>query len=114
MYKILILTGNVEERSLLYDLLQEFEEEFELYEAREKEEALRIIRSKNIQIVITDRQANLYGISEAYSQLEIIESGEQKDELKRKLTGAIHRIVKREVDKHTWKAEEIISVFLHR
>ena len=31
MYKILILTGNVEERSLLYDTLQEFDEEFDGY-----------------------------------------------------------------------------------
>lgn len=109
MYKILILTENVEERSLLYDLLHDFEEEFELYEAREKEEVLRIINSKNIQIVIKDRQANLYGISESYSKLEIIEIGEQKDALKRNLTGAIRRIVKREVDKHTWNAEEMMS-----
>ena len=109
MYKILILTGNVEERSLLYDLLQEFEEEFELYEAREKEEALRIINSKKIQIVITERQANLYGICESCPQLEIIEIGEQKDDLKRNLIGAIRRIVKLEVDKHTRNVEKMMS-----
>lgn len=109
MYKILILTGNVEERSLLYDTLQEFDEEFELYEAKVEEDALRIINSKNIQIVIKDQQTNLYEINKSCPLLEIIEIGEQKELLKQSLIEAIRRIIKREVDEHTWKVEEKIN-----
>ena len=103
MYKILILTGNVEERSLLYDTLQEFDEEFELYEAKVEEDALQVINSKNIQIVIKDRQINLYEINKTYPLIEIIEIGEQKESLKQSLIEAIRRIIKREVDEHTWQ-----------
>ncbi len=121
MYKILILNGNVDERSLLYDVLREFDEEFELYEAKEKEDTLRIIHSKNIQIVITDRHTNLYEIYENYPYLEIIMIGNeqpifadnircvkeplQKDDLKQMLIEAIHHIIKREEEGSVWEVE---------
>lgn len=112
MYKILILTGNVEERSLLYDTLQEFDEEFELYEAKAEEDALQVINSKDIQIVIKNRQTNLYEITKSYPLLEIIEIGEQKESLKQSLIEAIRRIIKREVDENTCKVEETISDYV--
>ena len=128
MYRILILNGEVEARSVLFDTLQEFDEEFELYEAKKKEEAQQIIHGKNIQIVITDFQMNIQEFYESLPYLDVIMIGTseeiakqsqkvfmpnihyvlkpvQKLELKRKITEALRRIYTKNIDGEYWEKE---------
>ena len=121
MFRMLIINENVEDRSVLFNTLQEFDEEFELYEAKRKEEALRIMHDKKIQIVITDVEADLYDIYEKDPNMEFVLIGapeevvlwEQKvlvdnvrytvkpldmNRLKQSLTEAIQHLVRREVE----------------
>ena len=114
MYKILIQNEDVEERAILFDLLQEFDEEFELYETKRIEETMRIIHSKNIQIVITDTKVNMPEAFEQFPNLEFVLFGNadeifyaenvsyverpiQKVKLKLKFTEVIRRLVKKEI-----------------
>ncbi len=120
MYKILIQNEDVEERALLFDLLQEFDEEFELYETKKREEARQIIHSKNIQIIITDNQLNVMEVFEHYPHLELILFGNaegsnyvenvhyverpvQKTKLKLKVAEAIRSLVKKEIQQQVGK-----------
>lgn len=77
MYRILITDENVEERSVLFDVFQNFDEEFEIYEAKSKEEAFSVVQNKKIQIAIIDFQIAPQELQENYPHLEIIVIGER-------------------------------------
>ena len=78
MYRILILNEDVEVRSVLFDTLQEFDEEFELYETKKREEAQNILHNKNIQIVITDVEIKIREIFESLPYVDSIIIGEKE------------------------------------
>lgn len=128
MYRILILNENVEDRSVLFDALQEFDEEFELYEAKKSDEVMRIIHNKKVQIVISDFSVKVYEIYASNPEMELLlissleEAAEweqriftenikyivkplDKKKLKQSLTEAIRHIVKKEVEGHVWEVE---------
>ena len=135
MYKILIQNDNAEDRTILFTLLQEFDEDFEMYEAKQIEEALYMIQNKKIQIMFLDESVNIDQILEKYPFVEYlvavsskdsdlgksrtvhknvryVERPIAKDALKIYFIEAMHRMVKQELEEFKWNEQSYDKDFV--
>ncbi|MDD6615774.1 MAG: response regulator [Lachnospiraceae bacterium] len=69
MYKILVADDEADERALIRFLLRDYQEDFELYEAKNGKEALALINQYEIDILLSDIQMGIMSGIELAAQI---------------------------------------------